>query len=65
MVLLEIMACLSLPSHTTRRNQQKEMDTETQVRILDESACISHNTETLEKSMNPTIYPSSMGKIVK
>ena len=38
------------------------MDTETQVQILDEVDCISHNTDTLGKGMNPTIIPSTMGK---
>ena len=33
----------------------KEMDTVTQVQILDETDCISHSTNTLGKGMNPII----------
>ena len=32
--------------------------------ILDETGCISHCTNTLEKGMNPIILPPAMGKIV-
>ena len=39
-----------------------EMDTATRVQILDETDCISHSTNTLGKSMNPTILPPGMGK---
>ena len=39
-----------------------EMDTTTQVQILDETDCISHSTNTLEKGMNPIILPLAMGK---
>ena len=38
------------------------MDTATQVQILDENDCISHNTNALGKGMNPTILPPAMGK---
>ena len=37
-------------------------DTATRVQILDETDCISHSTNTLEKGMNPIILPPSMGK---
>ena len=40
-----------------------EMDTATQVQILDEADCISHSTNTLEKSMNPIILTPIMGKL--
>ena len=39
-----------------------EMDTVTQVQILDETDCISHSTNTLGKGMNPIILPPAMGK---
>ena len=39
-----------------------EMDTVTQVQILDETDCISHSTNTLGKGMNPIIPPPAMGK---
>ena len=32
------------------------------VQILDETDCISHGTNTLEKGMNPIILPPAMGK---
>ena len=35
---------------------------ETRVQILDETDCISHSTNTLEKGMNPIILPPAMGK---
>ena len=34
----------------------------TQIKILDEADCFSHNTNTLGKGMNPIILPSAMGK---
>ena len=40
----------------------QEMDTATQVQILDETDCISHNTNILWKGMNPIILPPAMGK---
>ena len=40
----------------------KEMDTATRVQILDETDCLSHSTNTLEKGMNPIILPPAMGK---
>ena len=40
------------------------MDTATQVQILDETDCISHNTNTLGKGTNPIILPPAMGKLV-
>ena len=39
----------------------QELDTATRVQILDETDCISHNTNTLGKGMNPIILPA-MGK---
>ena len=39
------------------------MDTATRVQILDETDCISHSTNTLEKGINPIILPPAMGKI--
>ena len=39
-----------------------EMNTATQVQILDETDCISHSTNTLGKGMNPIILPPAMGK---
>ena len=41
------------------------MGTANQVQVLDESVCISHNTNTLEKGMNLIIFPRAIGKIVK
>ena len=32
------------------------------VQMLDETDCISHNTNTLGKGMNPIILPPAMGK---
>ena len=40
------------------------MDLATRVQILDEAVCISHSANILEKGMNPTILPPSMGNIV-
>ena len=40
----------------------QDMDTATQVQILDETDCISHSTNNLEKGMNPIILPLAMGK---
>ena len=39
------------------------MDTETQVQILDEAAVyiLPSTTNTLEKSINPTIFPPAKG----
>ena len=42
--------------------RRREMDTATQVQILDEADCISHRTKTLGKGMNPIILPSAMDK---
>ena len=39
-----------------------EMDTATQVQILDETDCFSHSTNTLGKGMNPIILTPAMGK---
>ena len=39
-----------------------EMDTVTQVQILNKTDCISHSTNTLGKGMNPIILPPAMGK---
>ena len=39
-----------------------EMDTATQVQILDETDCISHSTTTLGKGMNPISLPPAMDK---
>ena len=38
------------------------MDTVTRVQILDEAVNISHNGNTLGKSMNPIIFPTVKGK---
>ena len=38
------------------------MDTAIQVQILDETDCISHNTNIFGKGMNPIILPLAMGK---
>ena len=38
------------------------MDMEAQVQILDEAECISHSTNTLWKSMNPTILSLAASK---
>ncbi len=40
----------------------QEMNTATQVQILDDTDCISHSTNTLGKGMNPIILPPAMGK---
>ena len=40
------------------------MDTVTRVQILVETVCISHNTNTFAKGMNPIILPPAMRKIV-
>ena len=42
----------------------EDMDTGTQVQILDQTDCISHTTNTLGKGMNPKYSPSSYGEIV-
>ena len=39
-----------------------EMDTVTQVQILDKADCISHSINTFGKGMNPIILPPAMGK---
>ena len=38
-----------------------EMDTVTRFQILDETDCISHDTNTLGKGMNPIILPPALG----
>ena len=38
------------------------MDMGTQVQILDETVCISHSTDILEKGTNSTIFPPAMSK---
>ena len=38
------------------------MDTATRVQILDETDCISHNTDTHGKGMDLIILPPAMGK---
>ena len=40
----------------------KEIDTATRVQILDETVYILQNSNTLEKSMNPAIFPSAAAK---
>ena len=42
---------------------RKKMDTATRVQILDETDCISHDTNTLGKGMNPIIFPPVIGKL--
>ena len=44
------------------RYRRREMNTATRVQILDETDCISHSTNTLEKDMNQVILPPAMGK---
>ena len=39
-----------------------EMDSVIRVKILDETTCISHSTNSLGKGMNPIILPPAMGK---
>ncbi len=39
-----------------------EMDTVTQVQILDEAVFISHNANIFGKGMHPTILSPAMGK---
>ena len=39
-----------------------DMDTVTRVQNLDETDCISHNTNNLGKGMNLNILPPAMGK---
>ena len=39
------------------------MDTVTQVQILDEAVCVSHNSITFGKGMNLTVLHLGMGKI--
>ena len=39
------------------------MNTVTRVQILDETDCISHNTNTLGKGMNPIILPPAMSRL--
>ena len=46
----------------TKIKEEKKMNTATRVQILDETDCISHNTNTLGKGMNPIILPPAMGK---
>ncbi len=38
------------------------MDTVTRIQTLDETDCISHSTNTLEKGMNPIILHPALGK---
>ena len=38
------------------------MVTATRVKILDETDCISHSTNTLGKGMKPIILPPAMGE---
>ena len=40
----------------------QDVDTTSQVQILDEPDCISHSTNTLGKGMNRNILPPAMGK---
>ena len=40
----------------------QEIDSATQVQILIKAVCISHSTNTLRESMNPTILPSATDK---
>ena len=39
-----------------------EVDTVTDVQVLDDTVCISHSANTLRKDMNPTIFPPDIGK---
>ena len=38
------------------------MDTKTRIQILDKTVCISHNSNTLDEGMNPTILPLGKDK---
>ena len=40
------------------------MNEATQIQELDEVVCILHNTNTLKKNMNPTIFLPAMGLTV-
>ena len=40
------------------------MELITQIKILDETVCISHSANTLRKGMNETILSPAIGKIV-
>ena len=40
----------------------KEVDSATQVQIMNEVACISQSTNNLEKGMNSTILSSAMNR---
>ena len=40
------------------------MDMEAQVQILNETVCISYNTNILGKGIHPTILPPAMHKII-
>ena len=40
------------------------METVTRAQILDDTDCISHDTNPLGKGINPIILPPAMGKIV-
>ena len=53
------------PCQRTKNEEYEEADTIKQAdtrQIHDETDCISHSTNTLEKGMNPVILPSAMGK---
>ena len=51
---------VELANHYTTKGAW-EMDTVTQVQILNETDSISHCTNTLGKGMNPIILPPAMG----
>ena len=51
-----------LEVHVVQLLSSKEMDTATQVQILDVTDCISHITNTLGKGINPIILPPAIGK---
>ena len=47
-----------LSQHMENWLPSMKTDTETRVQILDETDCISHNTDTIGKRMNLIILPS-------
>ena len=39
----------------------EEMDSATRVQFLDETGCLLHSTDTIQKTMNPTVLPQAAG----
>ena len=59
-ILSMTLNCVEVPVVSWLSSQ--EMDTATRVKILNETDCISHSTNTLGKGMNPIILSPAMGK---